>query len=273
MNMPTNLELTNNLSGSPQAVKDRTGTASALSLSVDSVGIGTVSPRGALHVDNGFLRATNRGDGAVVLVLDIERSWVFKQLGAGAGTTLELTAANPNNNNKDFIINTDGRVGIGISRRPTEKLEVDGNILATGDVRLTGGDCAEEFDIEAAEAVEPGTVMVALDESRIAPSSVAYDKRVAGVISGAGGELPGIVLARRASSRCRQPLALAGKVFCKVDADLGAVDIGDLLTTSGTPGHAMLARDVERARGRIIGKALRPLARGRGLLPILVAML
>jgi len=41
-----------------------------------------------------------------------ERSWVFKQIGSGATTALELTAADPNNN-KNFIINTDGRVGIG----------------------------------------------------------------------------------------------------------------------------------------------------------------
>jgi hypothetical protein len=37
---------------------------------------------------------------------------VFKQIGSGATTALELTAADPNNNNKNFIINTDGRVGI-----------------------------------------------------------------------------------------------------------------------------------------------------------------
>ena len=47
---------------------------------------------------------------------------------------------------------------------------------------------------------------------------------------------------------------LVGKVFCKVD---GAIDVGDLLTTSQTPGHAMKATDPQRAFGAVIGKALK----------------
>ena len=70
----------------------------------------------------------------------------------------------------------------------------------------------------------------------------------------------------------RMPLALVGKVYCKVDAGHGAIEIGDLLTTSPTPGHAMKAADPMRAFGAVIGKALRPLASGTGLIPILVAL-
>ena len=65
---------------------------------------------------------------------------------------------------------------------------------------------------------------------------------------------------------------MIGKVFCKVDADAAPVDIGDLLTTSNTPGHAMKATDRERAFGAVIGKALAPLVSGRGLIPVLVAL-
>jgi len=65
---------------------------------------------------------------------------------------------------------------------------------------------------------------------------------------------------------------LVGKVFCKVVADGGAIAVGDLLTTSGTPGHAMKAADPARAFGAVIGKALAPLPHGRGLLPILVSL-
>jgi hypothetical protein len=63
-----------------------------------------------------------------------------------------------------------------------------------------------------------------------------------------------------------------GKVFCQVDAGYGPVAAGDLLTTSPTPGHAMKARDRERAFGSVLGKALRPLSTGRGLVPILVTL-
>jgi hypothetical protein len=65
---------------------------------------------------------------------------------------------------------------------------------------------------------------------------------------------------------------LLGKVYCKVDAGYGAIAIGDLLTTSPTPGHAMKAEDPLKAFGAVIGKALRPLKEGQGLLPILIAL-
>jgi hypothetical protein len=63
-----------------------------------------------------------------------------------------------------------------------------------------------------------------------------------------------------------------GKVFCKVDAQYGAIDIGDLLTTSPTPGHAMKTSDPLKAFGAVIGKALRPWSSGQGLIPILIAL-
>jgi hypothetical protein len=63
-----------------------------------------------------------------------------------------------------------------------------------------------------------------------------------------------------------------GKVFCKVDAQFGAVAVGDLMTTSPTPGHAMKAADPTRAFGAVIGKALGPLVEGQRLIPILVAL-
>ena len=45
---------------------------------------------------------------------------------------------------------------------------------------------------------------------------------------------------------------------------------GDMLTTSGTPGHAMKAIDRERAFGAVIGKAMTGLSEGKGLVLVLV---
>ena len=67
-------------------------------------------------------------------------------------------------------------------------------------------------------------------------------------------------------------LALMGKVFCKVDASYGPIEVGDLLTTSDTPGHAMKAFDHRKAFGAVIGKALGPITSGQGLVPVLVAL-
>ena len=92
------------------------------------------------------------------------------------------------------------------------------------------------------------------------------------MVSGGGSYRPGIILDKQRDLPGRLPVALVGKVFCKVDADRSGIGVGDLLTTSATPGHAMRAADPARAFGAVIGKALAPLAAGRGLIPILVAL-
>jgi hypothetical protein len=114
--------------------------------------------------------------------------------------------------------------------------------------------------------------MVLSQQGRLQPSNTAYDKKVAGVISGAGEYKPGIVLDRKRSESNRQPLALMGKVICKADARYSSIEVGDLLTTSETPGHAMKAIDPFKAFGAVIGKALQPLESGQGMIPILIAL-
>jgi hypothetical protein len=80
------------------------------------------------------------------------------------------------------------------------------------------------------------------------------------------------VLDRQRGLGNRKPVALIGKAHCKVDAEGGAITVGDLLTTAPTRGHAMKAADPQRAFGAVIGKALASLSSGRGLVPILVAL-
>jgi hypothetical protein len=155
--------------------------------------------------------------------------------------------------------------------------QFDGNVLVTGkvtaqDVILSGADCAEEFDAPGAGDIEPGTVVVFDDVGGLNLSTRPYDKRVAGVISGAGSFRPGVVLDRRITSHARAPVALVGKVYCKVDASFGAIELGDMLTTSASKGCAMKVQDPSLAFGATIGKALMSLKAGRGLIPILVMM-
>jgi hypothetical protein len=63
-----------------------------------------------------------------------------------------------------------------------------------------------------------------------------------------------------------------GKVYCKVDAQYAPIEIGDLLTTSPTLGHAMKADDPAMAFGAVIGKALQSLSNGQGLIAIFVTL-
>ena len=153
----------------------------------------------------------------------------------------------------------------------TGTLTTDRNIVTQGDIFLQNADCAEDF-AASGEDVEPGTVMVLGPEAILCPSGSPYDTRVAGVVSGAGEYKPAIVLDRREAPGGRVPIALMGKVYCKVDAQYGSIEVGDLLTTSSTAGHAMKIDDRQRAFGAIVGKAIGSLASGRGVIPILVTL-
>ncbi len=139
----------------------------------------------------------------------------------------------------------------------------------TGDIRLTSADCAEDFEV--AEGSEPGEVMVLTHTGMLEPSVKAYDKKVVGVISGAGSYKPGIILDKQNNSDNRKPIAMMGKVYCKVDATSSSIETGDMLTTSDISGYAMKASDPFKAFGAVIGKALGSLKEGKGLIPILIA--
>lgn len=154
----------------------------------------------------------------------------------------------------------------------TGDVDVRGSIFCDGDIVLRNADCAEHFDISAAEEIEPGTVMVINALGALEQSGHCYDKRVAGVVSGAGDYRPALILDKQETSDKRMPIALIGKTFCKVDASDARIEVGDLLTTSSTPGYAMKAVDPARAFGAVIGKALRPHDSGKGLIPILIAL-
>ena len=152
--------------------------------------------------------------------------------------------------------------------------KINGNVEVQGDVILASGaaDCSEEFDVMNKESVDQGTVMVINEDGKLEPSQKAYDRCVAGVISGAGQYRPGIVLDKQPTKDNRLPIALVGKVCCKVDAQYGEINVGDLLTTSDTAGYAMKVSDHSKALGSIIGKALRHLTNGKGIIPILIAL-
>jgi len=219
-----------------------------------------VTPQGAVHV---FKAEGEFGDKVAAAAFSVSNFGVFASSEQGIGlfaTGIELAA--------EF----EGSVKISGSCDVIGDLRSRGNHTVDGDIQLSGADYAEDFDIADPEDAEPGTVMVLDDFGGVRMSNTAYDRRVAGVISGAGGYKPAIILDRQTLGADRRPLALMGKVWCKVDASHAPIAIGDLLTTSSTPGHAMKAANPAEAFGAVIGKALRPLASGQGLVPILVAL-
>ena len=207
-------------------------------------------------------------------------------------TTADATLALGNNgvNGKVSVLGKDGQpqvellalddecvVGLGQAGRPgrisiygadqQEQIRLNG---VDGDIWIANADCAEDFEADA--AIEPGSVVVLSGDEGLEPCTQPYDTRVAGVVSGAGANRPGLVLDRHPGRAGRLPVALVGKVYCRVDASEAPVRVGDLLTTGSRSGHAVRATDPQRAFGAVLGKALASLSGGCGLIPILVAL-
>lgn len=188
--------------------------------------------------------------------------------GAGAGVLGQSGGSGPG---ILAIANGRGDDVAGLLERPGLGAYVAGDLVVTGDVQLINSDCAEDFDVATTD-VEPGSVVILDAAGRVTGCGQEYDKRVVGVISGAGRFRPGLILGKEPSQGSRMPVALAGKVYCKVDARQVPIAIGDALTTSATAGHAMKVTDRSEAFGAVIGKALGALDTGLGLIPILVAL-
>lgn len=146
-------------------------------------------------------------------------------------------------------------------------------VLADGKVAITGGtDIAERFSSAVSQTIEPGTVVV-VDEAhygQIISSGAAYARTVVGIISGAGGVEPGLILHQSGMMEGPHIVAIAGRVYVKTTSANGAIKPGDLLTTSDLPGHAMKATNRDLAYGAVIGKALTGLDNGTGLVLVLV---
>ncbi|MFH1844658.1 MAG: hypothetical protein ABIF77_15765, partial [bacterium] len=138
-------------------------------------------------------------------------------------------------------------------------------------LEITGADVAEKFPVS--EETKPGMVVMidAANPGQLCVSRGAYNRCVAGVVSGAGDIPVGTILGNLPGSEDSPPIALSGRVWVHCHAADTAIKPGDLLTTSDTPGHAMAATDFAQAHGTVIGKAMSTLPRGEtGLVLVLV---
>ncbi len=197
-------------------------------------------------------------------------TWTDNSGGGSSGWTDDGTVIRLNTNSDNVGIGTD---------TPTEKLTVRGNILilseSTGDpvIELGEGlDYAEGFNVSNLEAISAGAVLV-IDPNnpgKLALTNMPYDCRVAGIVAGARGLGSGV---RLGAGSFDFDVALAGRVYCNVDATTEGVEPGDLLTSSTSPGYAMKASDYTRARGAILGKAMQRLEKGqKGQILVLVTL-
>lgn len=216
-----------------------------------SLGVGTAAPGVRLHVVGGA-DATLNGGGYVQcgsssganVVMDTNEI-MARNNGAAASLTL-------NNDGGDVIIAPQGEARVRV-------------------LQITGADLAEKFP--ASESAEPGLLMEIdpTQPGKLRIARGAYNRRVAGVVSGAGDLPAGAILGNLPASENGPAIALSGRVWAWCDAATGAIQPGDMLTTAETPGHAMKVQSTDRAHGAVIGKAMTGLpAREKGLVLVLV---
>ncbi|MEP6809074.1 MAG: hypothetical protein ABI992_02435 [Chthoniobacterales bacterium] len=232
-----------------------------------NVGIGTTAPQFPLDVNGTMHVGSYLANGTPKLIRFGDINGISSYVSIGENNVddqMELTAG------RFVFIN--GSVGIGTAT-PTAKLDVNGAVAVNNLTIRGGADLAEPFQV-GEEEVEQGSVVVIDDRNpgRLKCSRNAYDKRVAGIVSGANGVHPGIALHQEGLLDQGQNVALSGRVYVRAEASSGPIRPGDLLTTSDLPGRAMRATDPAQAQGAILGKAMSELPEGEGLVLVLVTL-
>jgi len=228
-----------------------------------SVGIGTTAPTEKLDVE-GLINSWG---------LKFPDGTIQETAPTGDGHSLDAHDGYP----RDVIyVDNLGRVGVGTTNPDQDaKLDVIGRTRTT-ELEITGGaDLAEPFAFIDDTNIAPGMV-ASIDPMRpgmLRVSNDAYDRTVVGVISGAGGIKPGLLMGQEGSvASGHHPVALTGRVYALADASNGTIAPGDLLTTSNRAGHVMKVTDHPRAIGAILGKAMTGLDHGQGMVLMVVAL-
>jgi hypothetical protein len=214
--------------------------------------------------------------------------WDYLQVNGPLDVTGKLTVSGGAAVNGDA--NFTGRIGtFGFPATPihagwgggihTFDIEAEGTIWSRSGYLSPPQDLAENYysDLDLAAG---DVVCLDKHQDRIVPSGRANDDLVIGVIS----TQPGVLLNSNPDSQpphpgwLPYPVALSGRVPCKVTDENGPIERGDLLTSSSFPRHAMKAKPIVvdgqpiYRPGTLIGKALESLASGKGMVEIFVCL-
>lgn len=214
---------------------------------------GGATVSGGLTVSGGANVSGNLGGSGSVGGGETSTGWVLGQGAWGPDNWLRLTTTEAGSTYHDFAVNS---------------------FWAAGSKRF---DLAEVTPANGTDQLEQGDVVV-IDRTcgmQVTRSTRPFDTSVYGVVSSYDqasmviGGFGGPEAVKRDKSKL--PIALVGRAKAKVSDENGPIEVGDLLTTSSTPGHLMRCGS-SRCIGSIVGKALQPFTEQFGVITIRVAL-
>lgn len=187
-----------------------------------------------------------------------------------------LDVENSGSINSGIVVNAaGGNLYLGMTKG-VHKFRVDTNgvTYADGGYQSSGADFAESVAVHGNKSFyEPGDLLVIERgaQRRLTLSHSPYSTLVAGIYS----TKPGMLATPHSIDDKLEgeiPLAIVGIVPCKVTAENGPIREGDLLVTSSRAGYAMKGTNRRRMLGAVVGKALESMARGKGVIQVLVTL-
>ena len=155
------------------------------------------------------------------------------------------------------------------------RVDGTGRVYADGCFQPSGADFAESMAVTGDRSKYAAGDLLVIDPGgsrRVALAQQPYSTLVAGIFSTKPGMLGTTRKIDESIPNNEIPLAVMGIVPCKVTAENGPIQVGDLLVASSTPGHAMKGTDRNRMLGAVVGKALEPLPTSTGVIQVLVTL-
>ena len=184
---------------------------------------------------------------------------VYLQKAGGGPPTIEIKPTETGVDGSEILLyNGAGLVTIELD---ADFGDGDGRVI-TSELQIKGGsDLAEHFDINIDEeaSAKPG-MLVSIDtktEGKLCLTNQPGDTKIVGVISGANGIKPGMLMGQEGTIAFgKYPITLAGRVYVLATNEAGEIHAGDFLTSSGKKGYAKKVININKNQGAIIGKAM-----------------
>lgn len=235
-------------------------------------------------IGNNFSLDASGGGGGVEGLIQATNGFSNAVRGTALGTSGPTVAVfgeqfSPDGQAGLFINRAGGTILVGsVSQNPditVFRVDGSGTVYANGGFQPSGADFAESMAVVGDRSTYAAGDLLVIERTakrHLARAQQPYSSLVAGVYSTKPGMLGSTRRVDESPAKDEVPLAVVGIVPCKVSAENGPIQVGDLLVTSSTPGHAMRGTDRSRMLGAVVGKALEPLPRGTGVIQVLVTL-